>query len=47
MQRFCARELEITHKSLIKEQRKAGGKKFSPLVQQAMEAAKGEGAKGK
>jgi len=36
--RFCARELEITHKTLIREQRKAGGKKFSPLVQSALEA---------
>ena len=34
--RFCNKELEITHKSLIKEQRRAGGKKFSPTVQTAI-----------
>jgi len=34
---FCARELEITHKQLIKQQRQAGGKKNSPLVQKAMD----------
>lgn len=34
--RFVNKELEITHKQLIKEQRAAGGKKFSPTVQEAL-----------
>ena len=34
--RFCNKELEITHKTLIKEQRLFGGKKFSPTVQEAI-----------
>ncbi|KAL3924151.1 MAG: hypothetical protein SGPRY_003998 [Prymnesium sp.] len=34
--RFCAREFEVTNKGLIKQQRVSGGKKFSPLVQNAL-----------
>jgi len=34
--KFCNKELEITHKQLIKEQRRSGGKKFSPAVQEAI-----------
>jgi len=37
--RFCSKELEITHKSLVKEQRKAGGKKLAPRVQSAIQRA--------
>ena len=42
-QRFCTREAQITHKQLIKEQRKAGGKANAPKVVAAMEAQKGKG----
>ena len=34
--RFCNKELEITHKQLIREQRQFGGKKFAPLVVDAI-----------
>jgi len=33
---FCRKEMEITHKRLVKEQRKAGGKRFAPRVQEAL-----------
>ena len=38
--RFCNKELEITHKQLIREQRQFGGKKFAPLVVDAIEEDK-------
>ena len=41
--RFCKREVEITHKELIKQQRKAGGKANAPAVQLAKERQKGKG----
>jgi len=34
---FCKRELDKTHQAFIKEQRKAGGKKFSPTAKKALE----------
>jgi len=42
-QRFCKREVQITHKQLVKEQRKAGGRAQAPRVQDAMERQKGRG----
>jgi hypothetical protein len=39
---FCKREVEITHKALIKEQRKAGGKANSERVQRAVERKKAD-----
>jgi len=35
--KFCTRELDKTHIALMKEQRSAGGKKFSPTVQKALQ----------
>jgi len=34
---FCSKELEITHKALVKEQRKAGGRANAPKVRKAVE----------
>ena len=34
---FCNRELDKTHQAYIKEQRRAGGKKFSPTAKKALE----------
>jgi len=42
-QRFCTKEAQITHKELIKEQRKAGGKSKAPKVMAALESQKGKG----
>jgi len=42
-QRFCSREREITHKELIKQQRKAGGKANAPKVQEAKALQQGRG----
>ena len=42
-QRFCKREVAITHKELIKQQRKAGGKANAPKVQEAAARQKGRG----
>ena len=39
---FCKREVEITHKALIREQRKAGGKANSARVQRAVEKQKAD-----
>jgi len=39
---FCKREVEITHKALIREQRKAGGKANSERVQRALQRQKAE-----
>jgi len=41
--KFCSKELEITHKGLIKEQRKAGGKANAPGVLAAFARQKGRG----
>ena len=38
--RFCSKETEITHKALIREQRKSGGKFKSPTVQRALQLEK-------
>jgi len=40
---FCTKEAAITHKELIKEQRKAGGKALAPKVERAMQSQKGKG----
>ena len=37
---FCKRELEITHKELVKAQRKSGGKFKTPAVIKAIEGAR-------
>jgi len=42
-ERFCTREVEITHKGLIKEQRKAGGKAAAPKVRAAKDRQRGQG----
>jgi len=42
-QRYCTREVQITHKQLVKEQRKAGGKSQAPQVQAAIDNQKGRG----
>mmetsp|Transcript_66808 Transcript_66808/g.150906 ORF Transcript_66808/g.150906 Transcript_66808/m.150906 type:complete len:807 (-) Transcript_66808:273-2693(-) len=34
---FCRRELDKSHQAFIKEQRRAGGKKFSPTAKKALE----------
>jgi len=39
---FCSKERSILHKDQIKEQRKSGGKKYAPKVQQAMARQKQE-----
>ena len=41
--KFCSKELEITHKGLIKEQRRAGGKANAPGVLEAFARQKGRG----
>jgi len=41
--RFCKREMAITHKELIKEQRKAGGKAQAPKVKEAATRQAGRG----
>jgi len=41
--RFCSREREITHKELIKAQRKAGGKANAPKVKAAAARQQGRG----
>ena len=42
--RFCKREMAITHKELIKEQRKAGGKAQAPKVKEAATRQAGRGS---
>jgi len=41
--RLCSREREITHKGLIKQQRKAGGKANAPETRAAVERQRGKG----
>ncbi len=41
---FCSKDLEITHKNLIKEQRLAGGKALAPKVMQAQKRQRAAGS---
>ena len=41
--RFCSREREITHKGLIQQQRKAGGKANAPETRAALARQQGMG----